>query len=64
MGRYAVNSQECLKNAQDCTEQANRATSANVRAELLRVAMAWIELAEEIDRLAAFQQEQARLDIN
>jgi hypothetical protein len=57
MGRYAVNSQECLKNAQDCTEQANRATSANVRAELLRVAMAWIELAEEIDRLAAFQQE-------
>ena len=64
MERYAVNSQECLKNAKDCLEQANRATSANVRAELLRVAMAWIELAEEIDRLQAFQQEQAKADIN
>jgi hypothetical protein len=64
MEGYVVNSQECLKNAQDCTEQANRATSATVRAELLRVAMAWIELAEEIDRLEAFRQEQAKSDIN
>ena len=59
-----MNPQECLKNAQDCMEQANRATSANVRAELLRVAMAWIELAEEIDRLEAYQQEQAKDAIN
>jgi hypothetical protein len=44
-----MNSEECLKRAQDCMEQASRAKSEEAQAELLQLATAWMQIAEEID---------------
>ena len=46
-----MTSEECRKNAQECMEQVNSAESAELRANLLKVAMEWLQLAEEIGRL-------------
>jgi len=46
-----VNAKDCIKNAQECIEQASCGKSDQAKAELLRVAMEWLQLAEEIDGL-------------
>jgi hypothetical protein len=42
-----MNSDECLKNARECMEMADRVKSAEAKSEYLQLANAWMQLAEE-----------------
>lgn len=41
---------DCIAKAHECRERAVRATSEEAKAELLRLATEWLELAEELAR--------------
>jgi hypothetical protein len=42
-----MDSKECLRNAQDCLEQASRATTGETQTEFVKLAKAWMQLADE-----------------
>jgi hypothetical protein len=46
-----LDSDECLKNARDCIERANRAKTDETKSEFLLMAKAWTELAAELEKL-------------
>jgi hypothetical protein len=46
-----MTSEECLKNARECMEQADWAIDTESKGELLKIAEEWTRLAAELEEL-------------
>jgi hypothetical protein len=57
MGVIMVNSGQCRGNADSCIEMANDAADAGTRERLFGLALAWLEIAGDLERGAADQEE-------
>lgn len=51
---------ECLRNAEECTERAGRAATEETKAELLLIATEWMRLAKELTAIETQAADDAR----
>jgi hypothetical protein len=55
--RVMFNSEQCRKNSNNCIDIANNLFEPHMRAKLLAIATAWLELAGELEREATEHEE-------